>query len=166
MLIQATQETNQAGQWADLAVARFIEGYNCSEAVLVTLADYLKIRSEIIPAAATGFGGGVGRCGDLCGAVSGGVMGLGLAVGRTDPKDGTKKMEAVKISEQLLARFQKRWNSVLCRELIGFVLKEPGMQERYTAEKVREKTCRNLVHFVMLECLDLIKSREGETGKN
>lgn len=119
MSVQATGKPKEAAYWADLAVARFLEGYNCSEAVLVTLAEHLGVRSDIIPAVATGFGGGIGRSGDICGAVTGGVMGLGLAVGRSDPKDGAKRIKASQLADQLMICFQKEWSSTVCRDREG-----------------------------------------------
>ena len=55
--------------------------------MLLALAEQQGIRSDVIPRIATGFCGGMSRTGNLCGAVSGGVMGLGLALGRHTPQD-------------------------------------------------------------------------------
>jgi len=62
------------------------EGYLCSEAVLLALAESMGVESELIPRIATGFAAGVARTGNLCGALSGAVMGLGLRYGRDAPE--------------------------------------------------------------------------------
>jgi C_GCAxxG_C_C family probable redox protein len=36
----------------------------------------------------SGFTGGIGKSGNICGALTGGVMALGLAFGRTEPDTG------------------------------------------------------------------------------
>ena len=66
----------------------FKGGFYCSEAVLSSIHSNfeLEIPEEIIKMA-SGFPGGVGRSRCLCGAVSGGVMALGLFFGRTKPGD-------------------------------------------------------------------------------
>lgn len=43
------------------------------------------IRSDVIPKIATGFCSGLSRTGGLCGALSGGVMGIGVSLGRCQP---------------------------------------------------------------------------------
>jgi C_GCAxxG_C_C family probable redox protein len=57
-------------------------GYLCSEAVLLALAEFLGVESRLVPRIATGFAAGVARTGNVCGALSGAVMGLGLMYGR------------------------------------------------------------------------------------
>jgi hypothetical protein len=66
----------------NIAASHAEEEFLCSEAVLITLAECLGVESKLIPRIATGFGAGVGREGEVCGALSGAVMGLGLKFGR------------------------------------------------------------------------------------
>jgi len=67
------------------AVARFLEGYNCAQSVLLTMFEHWNDENELIPRIATGFGGGIGRCGSVCGALTGGVMALGIEYGTNEP---------------------------------------------------------------------------------
>jgi C_GCAxxG_C_C family probable redox protein len=68
-----------ANKIIDSALSYFKAGYNCAESVLLAIAkDALKIDSDLVPRIAPGFGGGISRCGYVCGAVSGAVMGFGL----------------------------------------------------------------------------------------
>jgi C_GCAxxG_C_C family probable redox protein len=60
----------------------------CSESVLLAISELLGVESELIPRIATGFGAGIGRRGEVCGALAGGVMGLGLVYGRSAPGAG------------------------------------------------------------------------------
>ena len=53
----------------DLAASKAEEGWLCSEAVLQALAEALNVSSELIPRIATGFAAGIGRSGEVCGAV-------------------------------------------------------------------------------------------------
>jgi C_GCAxxG_C_C family probable redox protein len=52
------------------------------------------LESDCIPRIATGFGGGIGKQGEVCGAVSGGVMVIGLLRGRTQSDDRAAKEAA------------------------------------------------------------------------
>jgi hypothetical protein len=59
----------------NLAASHAEAEFLCSEAVLMALAKCLGVESKLIPKIATGFGAGIGRQGEVCGALSGAVMG-------------------------------------------------------------------------------------------
>ncbi len=69
----------------------------------------------------TNFGGG-GRKGELCGAVAGALMVLGLRCGHCDSDNMDSKGKAYSISEKFMNRFIKKNGSVVCRELLGYDL--------------------------------------------
>ncbi len=52
--------------------------YNCCESVLLALADYLDVESELIPKIGTAIDAGVSLNGLLCGSISGAAMAIGL----------------------------------------------------------------------------------------
>ncbi len=56
-----------------------LQGYNCAQAVLLVLYEHMHPDGEndVIPKIATGLGGGIGRCGSVCGALSGAVLAVG-----------------------------------------------------------------------------------------
>ena len=67
----------QKNMLSENAVECFQEGYNCAQSVLLTMFQHWNSGgSDLIPKIATGFGGGIGRCGSVCGALAGGVMAL------------------------------------------------------------------------------------------
>lgn len=75
-------QTNGAGIEA---LARFKNGLYCAESVLSTLAKRQGLDTPEITAMATGFCSGLSQTAGPCGAVTGAVMGLGLALGRSQP---------------------------------------------------------------------------------
>jgi C_GCAxxG_C_C family probable redox protein len=74
---------------------------------------------------AAGFGGGIGRMGNICGALSGAIMVLGLKYGATDPKDKATKMRTYQIVGRVVERFKQVCGSTDCRDLLGFDLSTP-----------------------------------------
>jgi len=126
----------------------FNRGYNCAQSVLLAMAEHWGIENELIPKVATGFGGGIGRCGSVCGALVGGIMAIGVKYGSNEPY-AEKRREAYELSEKLYRQFQKQHRSVLCKELIGYTLCDPEDLEKARREKVFEERCTVFVGSVV-----------------
>lgn len=91
--------------------------YLCSEAVFTVVNDYLgrPIPPEAVTLA-SGFPVGMGTAGCACGALSGGIMALGIKFGRTQPR--AEMPEMFKVSKELHDEFKKKFRSTCCRTLI------------------------------------------------
>ncbi len=97
----------------------FRGGFFCSEALVCSIRDNfeLDLPEEVI-AMASGFPVGIGRSKCVCGAVSGGVMALGMFFGRT--KQGDPKVEKnLEVSKELHDYFKEAngKNALCCRIL-------------------------------------------------
>jgi C_GCAxxG_C_C family probable redox protein len=100
--------------------------------------------NELIPKIATAFGGGIGRCGSICGALTGGVMTLGIKYGTNEPSL-EKRLKAYETAQKFYKQFERQHRSVFCRELIGYDLSDPKeLDEAYKA-KVFEEKCAKIV---------------------
>lgn len=87
---------------------------SCSQAIFATYGEYLglgKVDYDTFMKIASAFSGGIARTGNVCGALTGALMALGL---RYD--DVTKVNE---VSLNLLNEFKSLNGSVICRELIN-----------------------------------------------
>jgi len=127
-----------------MATDRFSEGYNCAQSVLMTMFEHWNGKNVLIPKIATGFGGGIGRCGSLCGALAGGVMAIGIKYGPNDTS-AKKRLKTYEVAQDFYKKFEKRHGSVLCRELIGYDLSDPDDLEKAREAKVFDKKCAKLV---------------------
>jgi C_GCAxxG_C_C family probable redox protein len=103
-------------------------GFLCSEAVLMAINASLGIENELIPKIATGFGAGVARSGELCGALSGGIIALGMVFGRSKDEGGLSGPDIYWFSGELVSRFRDKYGEVQCPKLLGLDL---GIQEDY-----------------------------------
>jgi C_GCAxxG_C_C family probable redox protein len=116
--------------------------FYCSEAIVKTIKDAfgLPISDEVI-SMASGFPVGIGGAGCTCGAVSGGVMALGLVFGRTTPKD-SKVDKAMNLSRQLHDIFKKRHKHLCCRTLNKYMIMGSSRQMKqciaFTGEMAQE----------------------------
>jgi C_GCAxxG_C_C family probable redox protein len=89
--------------------------YNCAESVLMAIAQSQGIDTEWIPRLATGFGGGIARTGQVCGALNGAIIGMGLVLGRDNPS--VKADEFYAVIQKLLADFEAAHGTIHCRAL-------------------------------------------------
>lgn len=101
----------------EAALARFREGYNCSQSTLLAFAEQLGLPLDLGLRLAVPFGGGIGRQGEVCGAASGALMALGLRFGGTTA-DKAGKEQAYAIAAEFLRRFEARTGHICCRDLI------------------------------------------------
>lgn len=106
---------------AETAVEYYNNNFNCSQGVFAAFATELGIDEKLALRLGTNFGGGE-RKGELCGAVAGALMVLGLQYGHCESDDFEGKAKAYRISEEFMNRFIEKNGSVVCRELLGYDL--------------------------------------------
>ena len=129
---------------AAAAKALFMEGYNCSQAVVGAWAEDIGLDSETAYKIASGFGGGIGRMREVCGTVTGMYMALGLARGYSDSKDNADKKRVYTEVQQLAERFKEDNGSIICRDLLGMRAKAKDTPtpsertEKYAADLLDE----------------------------
>ncbi len=92
-------------------------GFNCAQVVAAMCAELSGAEEKQALSAMGGFGGGV-RCGEICGAVSGGVYSLGLRYPYTDGTDLQTKNAIAELTKAFTARFHERFGALTCRALL------------------------------------------------
>jgi len=111
---------------ADVAAARFREGYSCSQSVFSALAQRWCIDLEVSLRVAAGFGGGMARSARTCGCVTGAIMALGLAQEGIGPEvNRAEKEKTYAVCRQFMQRFESRHGSILCAKLLGCDISTP-----------------------------------------
>lgn len=141
-----------------LALKSAEQGFLCSESVLLALSKCQDVSSDLIPRIATGFGAGFGRTGEVCGAISGAILGLGIRFGRTAVMKQPEPRRPYWFTMELLDRFKGRFGSVRCRDLLGLDLSCEADVQRYHDEKLWDTRCRDFVRFATELAYDLLRS--------
>lgn len=99
-----------------LAGSNFKTGYNCAEAILRAFRDLLKLDlSDDALKMASGFGGGIGHAGCLCGALTASTMVLGVLQGRIDNKQDRGPVYSA--AADFHAQFTEKFGATCCRSL-------------------------------------------------
>ncbi len=127
---------------AQRSLELFNSGFWCAESVLLAMAEEQGIQSEILPRIATGFCSGMARTGGQCGAVSGAMMAIGLANGRRAPGDPVDANYM--LIQELMQRFEERFGSTNCWELIGVDMRTPQGQATFLEQHLIER-CKEYV---------------------
>ena len=124
------------------AVELFKAGCNCSQAVFAAFADELRLEESLAIQISLGLGGGVGRMRQVCGAVSGAALVLGM-------RHGPDKSAAYHAIQNFCADFSKECGSIVCRELLQSEhdAQVGGSPEPRTPEYYRKRPCADLVRL-------------------
>jgi C_GCAxxG_C_C family probable redox protein len=127
---------------SEAAVNVFSQSFNCSQAVFSAFAPQFGLDKDTALKLASPFGGGVARRGQVCGAVTGALLALGLARGADKPAG---KEEIYRLSQEFMRRFEEKHHSIICRELIDCDLSTPAGYQSATEKGVFKSICPGLV---------------------
>ena len=93
---------------AEEAKRLFLEGYNCAQAVFCAFCDLTGLDVDAAARMASSFGGGMGRLREVCGAVSGALLALGMLRGYDDPHDPGAKAAHYRRVQEFARRFREK----------------------------------------------------------
>jgi len=126
----------------------FDMGFDCSQIVLGEFAERFGMRKEDAYRIAGCFGIGMAQDG-VCGALSGGMMALGLAFGNDAPGDLAKKDALFKKRDLLVGEFKRRNGNVNCPDLLG--------QRIHTLEELMMTRSSGIYRNCPKYCVDVIE---------
>lgn len=128
------------------AEKQFKKGFSCAPAVLSAYSEQFGLEKELALKIACGFGGGIGRMGRTCGAVTGAVMVIGLKHGQADVADDESRQKTHELVRKFIDKFTTLHGSVECRELIGYDLSNPRELRAARKSGVFEGKCAGFVY--------------------
>jgi C_GCAxxG_C_C family probable redox protein len=131
---------------AEEADNQFEKGFSCAPSALSAYSEQFGLGKELVLKIACGFGGGIGRTGRTCGAVTGAVMVIGLKHGQADVADEESRQKTHELVKKFIDKFTELHGSVECRELIGYDLSNPAEFESARESGVVERKCHGFVY--------------------
>jgi C_GCAxxG_C_C family probable redox protein len=126
---------------SDEVIEKFKGGRNCSQAVFAAYAEECGLPIETALKIACGFGGGLGRLGYTCGAVTGAIMVIGLKACDAAPTDPITKTRVYGLVRSFMEEFEARHETTLCRELLGCDIGTPEGHEKAKALGLFDTEC-------------------------
>jgi len=115
------------------------------------------IDNEIIPRIASGFGGGIGNTGSVCGAVAGGVMAIGLIMERGDTVEEWFRM--AEVVKEFRRRFEAEMETINCSELTGLDFTETHSLEELMNSDIPQTVCFPAVGLAYRLVIDLLREK-------
>lgn len=177
-MIMKHQITDWAGETeARVAkgVALFKQGYNCSQSVAMTFADWYDVPQGLMARISASYGGGIGRMRETCGSALGMYMLAGLEIATEEANQDVKRLnyEAV---QQLAATFRQTAGSTICRELLGLNKQRAdgtipdivitATPEARTDEYYRKRPCIRMVETAIRIYMAYLAGRSRSGGSS
>jgi C_GCAxxG_C_C family probable redox protein len=135
---------------SEITVDKFLGGYNCAQSVFYAFCDDLNLEKNRALKIACGFGAGMGLKGEVCGAVSGGIMVLGTKYGRGEKDGRTATDLTYSKTRELMSLFAEKHGSFICRKLIdGLDLTTGEGQKQFIEKDLLNKACKPCVQSVV-----------------
>lgn len=125
------------------AAQYFLSGYNCAQSVAMAFADLIEMDEKTAARIASGFGGGIGRLREVCGAVSGMVMVASYLYGYDTP-DQAQQATCYQMVQSLAEQFKAENGSIICRDILKNPPSDPTPSPR-TAEYYAKRPCARMV---------------------
>jgi len=141
----------------ETAIAKFMEGYNCAQSVFYSFCDDLQFDKETALKMATGLGAGMARKEEVCGAVTGGIIVIGVKYGRGEKDDRKATELTYQKTLDLMNQFTEEHGTYICRNLLnGCELTTEEGQKQFKENDLLNKVCKGCVRTVVELLEDII----------
>ena len=128
------------------AAELFAGGCNCAQAVFTAFCDVTKMDETTAMKLSSSFGAGMGRMREVCGAVSGLCMVLGMLYGLEPGFDDVQKKEHYARIQETAGAFREAHGTVICRELLkGLAVTSDPTPEARTERYYKVRPCVKFV---------------------
>ncbi len=135
---------------SEQAVSKFLEGYNCAQSVFYSFCDDFGFEKSNALKIACGFGAGMGRKEEVCGAVTGGIIVLSAKYGRVERDDRPAQEMTYKKTRELMDKFAQKHGTYICRQLLnGCELTLEEGQKSFRENDMLNKICVPCVQSVV-----------------
>ncbi len=118
----------------------FASGLYCAESVVLALAKAQGVESDLLPKVATAFCSGVSRTCGACGALTGAIMGISLALGRSEASQPVQPSYTA--TQRLIREFEQEFGARECHALLGCDLNTTEGQTTFRENHLSERCAK------------------------
>jgi C_GCAxxG_C_C family probable redox protein len=144
------------------ATELFSNGFNCAQSVFIPFAKQKGLDQITAAQVASAFGAGMGRSQNVCGAVTGALLALGLHHGYSVPTNSKAKEETYQLALDLQAKFIAEHGTISCRELLGIDLQTPEGRDAFQSKQLHKNVCTNCVASATQIVQELLEQNHKE----
>ena len=144
----------------------FYVNLRCTEPVLEALQPLCPLKWDRLADVTMGIGGGFSNMGEVCGAVSGGIIAIGLELAARYRDTAVLRLLNIKFTQKFMRDFAKEFGGVRCRDIIGHDISgclTPG-DEGYAAfqKDMREGKLRPCIELICFAIMYPLPSEQEE----
>ena len=138
----------------DYGAKVFLNGFNCAQAVFSSFSEDYGLDTISACRIAGGLGSGA-RAAELCGAVSGAVLVIGLKYGQGAVDDTDAKQKCNNETEEFMRRFRAVNGNIVCRNLLECDITTTTGRENAVKKELFTTRCKDLVVSAISILIDM-----------
>jgi len=155
------------GTLSERAAEKFVSGYNCAQAVVWPFCDEIGLDPDTARNIACGFGAGIAKRQEVCGAVTGGIMVLGMKLGEDKNQGRSVTEETYARGEEFISRFEAVRGSSNCRQLLdGCDITTEQGRETFAELDLRNQACKACVQTAVEILEEMIKDMPNDRAED
>ena len=140
-----------------ISIDYFRSGLNCAQSIVLAFADDLKLDRELAVSISCGFGGGMGRLQETCGAATGSFIVLGTNSCRNHTNNSDRKEDAYSDIQKFSEKFTSIYGTMNCKELLNANLRTEEGQQQVKENNLQEVVCEKCIADAVKITGELIK---------
>jgi C_GCAxxG_C_C family probable redox protein len=144
---------------AEKAISSFRSGLNCSQTVLNAYADEMNVDNEFALSVSCGFGGGMGRLQETCGAVTGSFMVLGIYNCKKFADNKDRKEKTYAMIQRFSSKFKSFHGVMDCKTLMNADLNTEEGRKYVADNNLHEKVCERCIADAIVIVDELIQDK-------
>ena len=139
----------------ELAKKYFSGNYNCSQSTMKAILVGMEMDFEQVMPLAAGIGAGVAHEGNVCGAVSGAILALGVIENKSHADAKQHKEAAYASGEEFVRRFKQKYGTIICNELTGVEMTDTNARNNAIEDGTFVKKCPSFVSDAVRIALEI-----------
>lgn len=130
---------------SNTAVENFKNGYNCAQSVFLAFCAEYGLDAAASARLVNALGGGMCKTGNMCGALSAGLLAMSAKQGKSRPEEVDRQLKTYTLGREAVDAFRREFGATDCPTLLGYDISVPEELEKAVAADAFQKTCRKFI---------------------